>query len=191
MFTSLYSSSELVEAPKKLLVNSYAKLLPTHALQVLWDLAPWNLHLGGDELLHSFQIPMQNKEDLAKYHYSPFLARPQEHLKSLLKDHKTFFIQPPRFNQVPHGWGKDVLTETAWVEQIVQSLEEVVRTSPIKPQGWVVFELGDPNICARDLLGSQNHAKFRILRKHVATIQRFTRVAPQVPRWKDSKVAKA
>ena len=190
-FTYLYSSSVGQSTGMKVLVNSYSKLLPLPALQTLWTIEPWNLHIGGDELLHAFQVPALNGDDLSQFHYAPYMARPHKNLVSLLKTHHTFFLQPPRFNQVPHGWGEDVLTETSWVEDIVKAIEEVVKTSHIKPRGWIVFESNDPNIKARDLLGSQNHVKFRILRKHVATIQMFTRVAPQVPRWKDTKVTTA
>uniref|UniRef100_A0A7S1NTW7 Fe2OG dioxygenase domain-containing protein n=1 Tax=Eutreptiella gymnastica TaxID=73025 RepID=A0A7S1NTW7_9EUGL len=187
-FTYLYSSSEHHDKPGKLLVNSYTKLLPTQAQEVLWNIEPWNLHVGGDELLNAFKVPEMRGDNLSSYHYAPYMARPHENLVALFKEHHSFFLQPPRFNQVPHGWGKDVLTETSWVEAVVKAIEDVVRTTHIKPKGWIVFELGDPNIKACDLLGSQNHVKFRILRKHVTTVQRFTRVAPLVPRWHDSKV---
>ena len=190
-FTYLYSTSEVQGVQHKVLVNSYSKLLPTQALGILWDIEPWKLHVGGDELLHAFKVPESKGEDLSNFHYSPYMSRPHDNLVSLFKEHQSFYLQPPRFNQVPHGWGDDVLTETLWVETVVKALEEVVRTTPIKPRGWLVFELNDPNIRARDLLGSQNHVKFRILRKHVATVQRFTRVAPMVPRWGDNKVSAA
>uniref|UniRef100_A0A7S1NA23 Uncharacterized protein n=1 Tax=Eutreptiella gymnastica TaxID=73025 RepID=A0A7S1NA23_9EUGL len=181
-FTYLYSSSELQDKPGRLLVNSYTKMLPTQALEVLWNIEPWNLHVGGDELLHSFKVPELRGDNLSSFHYAPYMARPHENLVALFKEHHSFFLQPPRFNQVPHGWGKDALTETPWVEVIVKAIEDVVQITHLKPKGWIVFELGDPNIKACDLLGSQN------LRKHVATVQIFTRVAPLVPRWNDSKV---
>ena len=190
-FTYLYSSSTEKNAQNSILVNSYSKLLPVQALQSLWEIESWKLHIGGDELNHAFQVPALKGEDLSQCHYSPYMARPHKNLVALLKTHHTFYLQPPRFNQVPHGWGEDVLTETSWVEDIVKAIEDVVKTSHIKPRGWLVFESNDPNIKARDLLGSQNHVKYRILRKHVATIQMFTRVAPQVPRWQDSKVSRA
>ena len=72
--------------------------------------------------------------DSSELQFARYLACPHGHLVHPLKEHKTFYIQAPKFNQTPHGWGTDDLTEAAWVDSIdTQRFTKAVFTG--WPQG--------------------------------------------------------
>ena len=76
--------------------NQYGRLLLKMALEVLQNEAPWSLHLGGDDLLNTFNI-----QENAGF-YSPTIAKPHDMMIKLLKEHPTFFLQPLPYDAHPY-----------------------------------------------------------------------------------------
>ena len=65
-------------------------MLPKKALEELHHQAPWTIHLGGDDLVNTFNVMDSPKGGM----YYPAISTPHLFLESILRTHPTFYIQP-------------------------------------------------------------------------------------------------
>ena len=102
--------------------NLFAKILPDKAWQTLWDIHPWEVHIGGDNLLHA--RPQNSRADIF---YSPFAARPHLHYPSILKDKRQFSFQPQPYQAATNTHGLDVFTMLDHCGHLAKGMMDTVK----------------------------------------------------------------
>ena len=153
----------------------WGRQLPPSALQILWDQRDWELHIGGDDLLHTFVpslVPAPTNPRVA-----PYLSKPHERLESLLKEHKTFFLFPTNYSN-PLNTYDNSPTVHQWCEALDKSLDAVRVKHNIIAEGWVIVQAYDPYLTADQVPATQNTPVTRWLRGKITAIKvlRHTRL---------------
>ena len=68
--------------------NSYARLLPKKALDVLCAQEPWSIHIGGHDLANTFAMQRNTGT------YIPLVSHSHTQLVKTLREQSSFFLQP-------------------------------------------------------------------------------------------------
>ena len=156
--------------------NLFAKLLPDQALRRLWDLHPWSLHIGGDDLL---KAKPSNVTD--QVFFSPFVARPQLNYPTILKDHRSFFFQPQPFQSASHSHGNDVHTMLQHCSFLGKGLADTVSRSGGSIGGWIVLPSYDHHVNASNYLACQSVSFIRDVKRYIKQVVVFNQVSFQIP----------
>ena len=85
-----YLVREVANRVSPVAYNVYNRLLPQTALQKLFSHHSWGVHIGGDDLINTFDILDPNMGGL----YYPACGTPHQWLESIINKHPRFYIQP-------------------------------------------------------------------------------------------------
>ena len=122
--------------------------LPAAARQQLYDLSPWSVGLGEDDLHISFndlQVPLQQPQ-----HSVTAAHEPIKHLKDILKKHGSFYVFPgnDKKDQPPN-----YLSSKIWSKAIKKAFAELKAEDDSKTySGWITMETWEKHTTAHNHL---------------------------------------
>ena len=156
--------------------NLYAKILPDVALKKLWEIHPWSVHLGGDDLLKARPTGVTEKVG-----FSPYVARPHLHYTTIFKDSKSFFFQPQPFQSPSHSHGPDVHTMLQHCNYLGKGMADTIAQSGGSVGEWVVLPSYNHHIDATNYLACQSVSFIRGIKRYIKHVVMFNQVSFQIP----------
>jgi len=156
--------------------NLFAKLLPDQALKRLWEIHPWSVHIGGDDLLKA--QPTNVKDPVS---FSPFIAKPHGSYPTILKDNRSFYFQPQPFQSPSHSHGNDVHTMLQHCTFLGKGLADTISRSGGSVGGWIVLPCYDHHINAANYLACQSVSFIRDVKRYIKQVVMFNQVSFQIP----------
>jgi hypothetical protein len=159
-------------------VNLFAKILPDKALQTLWDIHPWEVHIGGDDLLHARPNGAPREADVF---YSPFVARPHLQYPSIFKDKRHFYFQPQPYQAATNTHGSDVFTMLEHCGHLAKGMMDTVKRSGGSVGGWIVLPSYDHHINATNYLSCQSVPFIRDIKRYIKHVVMFSQVQFVIP----------
>ena len=155
--------------------NLYAKLLPDGALKRLWDIHPWSVHIGGDDLLKAKPAGVQGQVS-----FSPYVAKPHVNYPTLLKG-EAFYFQPQPFQAASHSHGNDVHTMLQHCTFLGKGLADTITRSGGSVGGWIVLPSYDHHVDATNYLACQSVSFIRDIKRYIKQVVMFNQVSFQIP----------